>query len=175
MDFRDIREFLIDSSKYLLVIIAVFILFIFVVGIQQVVGPSMSPTLNEGDIIIVNKLAMRFKEFNRNDIVVISQDEKYMIKRIVGLPGETVEYKNNTLIVDGVSYKESFLNKDVTTNDFSIKELGYDTIQKDMYLVLGDNRNNSLDSRNYGLIKRENIVGNASIRLWPLNKFGFLR
>ena len=88
MDLRNITEFIKDASKYIIVIIFVLLFFIFVMGLQQVIGPSMNPTLNEGDIIITNKFIYRFKSIERNDVVVISQDEKYMIKRIVGLPGE---------------------------------------------------------------------------------------
>ena len=175
MDFREITEFIVDALKYIIVIVVVFLLFIFVVGIQQVVGPSMNPTLNEGDIIIVNKLLYNIGDINRNDVIVISQDEKYMIKRVVGLPGETVEYKDNYVIVDGIKYDEKFINDDVITNDFSITDLGYDVIPDGMYLVLGDNRTNSLDSRNYGLIKKENIIGKAWIKLWPFNNFKFIK
>ena len=80
MDLRNITEFIKDASKYIIVIIFVLLFFIFVMGLQQVIGPSMNPTLNEGDIIITNKFIYRFKSIERNDVVVISQDEKYMIK-----------------------------------------------------------------------------------------------
>lgn len=170
MDFRYITEFFKDTFKYIVVIVVVLLLFIFVVGLQQVIGPSMSPNINEGDIIIVNKLIYRLKDIERNDIVILSQDEKYMVKRIIGLPGDKIEYKDNYLYVNGKKYKEKFLLDNVITEDFSLKELGYDKIPKDMYLVLGDNRTNSQDSRDYGLIKKDKIIGRASIRIWPFNK-----
>ena len=169
MDLRDITEFFKDTFKYIMVAVIVFLLFIFVVGIDQVVGPSMNPTLKEGDVIIVNKLLYRFKDIKRNDIVVLSQDEKHMIKRVVGLPGDNIEYIDNYLYVNGVKYKEPFI-KDVITEDFSLKDLGYDKIPKDMYLVLGDNRENSRDSRNYGLVGKKQIIGKTFIRIWPLKK-----
>ena len=175
MDFRDITEFFRDAFKYIIVVIVVFLLLIFVVGLQQVVGPSMSPTLKEGNIIIVNKLVYRFKNIQRNDIVVLSQDEKYMIKRVVGLPGDNIEYKDNYLYVNGVKYKEKFLSNDVVTKDFSLKDLGYDKIPDNMYLVLGDNRENSLDSRSYGLVSKKNIIGKTFIRIWPINNFKIFR
>lgn len=176
MDFRGILEFIKDISKYIIVIVVVLVLFIFVIGLQQVIGPSMNPTLEEGNIIIVNKLLYRLDEIKRNDIVVISQDEKYMIKRVVGLPGETVEYKDNYVIVNGVTYKENFIDTEkVHTNNFSIKDLGYDVIPDDMYLVLGDNRENSLDSRSYGLISKKNVIGKAWIRIFPFNKIKFIK
>lgn len=171
MDLREVTEFFKDAFKYIIVVVIVLLLFIFVVGLQQVVGPSMNPTLKEGNIVIVNKLLYHFSDIDRNDIVVLSQDEKYMVKRVVGLPGETVEYKDNYVIVNGETYKESFIDLDkVHTNDFSIKDLGYDVIPEDMYLVLGDNRENSLDSRDYGLVSKKQIVGKAWMRIWPFSE-----
>ena len=173
MDLRNITEFIKDASKYIIVIIFVLLFFIFVMGLQQVIGPSMNPTLNEGDIIITNKFIYRFKSIERNDVVVISQDEKYMIKRIVGLPGETVEYQNNNVLINGKAYKETFTNSE--TEDFTIQDLGYDVIPEDMYLVLGDNRENSLDSRTFGLISKNQIIGKVWIRIWPISKMKIIK
>ncbi len=171
MDLRGVTEFFKDAFKYIIVIVIVLLLFIFVIGLQQVVGPSMNPTLKEGNIVIVNKLLYHFSDIDRNDIVVLSQDEKYMVKRVVGLPGETVEYKDNYVIVNGETFKEPFIDTEkVHTNDFSIKDLGYDVIPEDMYLVLGDNRENSLDSRDYGLVSKKQIVGKAWMRIWPFSE-----
>lgn len=173
MDLRNITEFIKDASKYIMVIIFFLLFFIFVMGLQQVIGPSMNPTLNEGDIIITNKFIYRFKLIERNDVVVISQDEKYMIKRIVGLPGETVEYQNNDVLINGKAYKETFTNSE--TEDFTIQDLGYDVIPEDMYLVLGDNRENSLDSRTFGLISKNQIIGKAWIKIWPISKMKIIK
>lgn len=173
MDLRNITEFIKDASKYIMVIIFVLLFFIFVIGLQQVIGPSMNPTLNEGDIIITNKFIYRFKSIERNDVVVISQDEKYMIKRIVGLPGETVEYQNNDVLINGKAYKETFTNSE--TEDFTIQDLGYDVIPEDMYLVLGDNREDSLDSRTFGLISKNQIIGKAWIKIWPISKMKIIK
>ncbi len=173
MDLRNITEFIKDASKYIIVIIFVLLFFIFVMGLQQVIGPSMNPTLNEGDIIITNKFIYRFKSIERNDVVVISQDEKYMIKRIVGLPGEKVEYQNNDVLINGKAYKETFTNSE--TEDFTIQDLGYDVIPEDMYLVLGDNREDSLDSRTFGLISKNQIIGKAWIKIWPISKMKIIK
>lgn len=173
MDLRNITEFIKDASKYIIVIIFILLFFIFVMGLQQVIGPSMNPTLNEGDIIITNKFIYRFKSIERNDVVVISQDEKYMIKRIVGLPGEKVEYQNNDVLINGKAYKETFTNSE--TEDFTIQDLGYDVIPEDMYLVLGDNRENSLDSRTFGLISKNQIIGKAWIKIWPISKMKIIK
>ena len=174
MDFRDIKEFSKDAFKYVVVVVIVFLLFIFVMGLQQVVGPSMNPTLKEGDVLIVNKLLYRIGKVQRNDIVVLSQEEKYMVKRVVGLPGEHIEYKDNYVYVNGEKFKEPFIDADkFPTKDFKLEDLGYDKIPEGMYLVLGDNRVNSKDSRDFGLIKKKQIKGKAWLRIWPANKIKF--
>ncbi|MBO4245957.1 MAG: signal peptidase I [Bacilli bacterium] len=174
MDFRDIVEFFKDAFKYIAVVIVVLLLFIFVMGLQQIVGPSMEPNLKEGDILIVNKLLYHIGKIKRNDIVVITEEEKYMVKRVVGLPGEHIEYKDNYVYVDGEKYRETFIDTEkVKTEDFKLEDLGYDKIPEGMYLVLGDNRENSKDSRDYGLVPKKQIVGKAWLRIWPFNKIRF--
>jgi signal peptidase I len=168
MDFREINEFFRDTFKYILVFVVVLLLFIFVIGLQQVIGPSMSPNFNEGDILVINKLSTKFREPRREEVIVISQSEKYMIKRVIGLPGDKIEFKDNKLYINDQEYKESYLKDDVITNDFKLSDLGVDVIPENKYLVLGDNRTNSLDSRNYGLIERKNIIGIKLFRLWPI-------
>lgn len=167
MDFREVVEFIKDALKYIVVGICVFLLFIFVIGLQQVVGPSMSPTLKEGSVVVVNKLNKKPK---RAQVIVVSQSEKYMVKRVIGLPGEYIEYRDNTLYVNGEKYEETYLNDDVVTEDFSLKDLNHTIIPDGMYLVLGDNRMDSTDSRDYGLIKKDQIIGKVIISIWPLNK-----
>lgn len=178
MDWLEIKEFLRDAFKYIILIIVILVVAIYIVGLQQVVGPSMSPNLKNNDILILDKISYKFKDIKRGEIVSLYHaDTKYLIKRVIGLPGEYIEYKDNILYIDGNMYKEEYLNSDVITNDFSITELGYDKIPDDMYLVLGDNREDSLDSRDkdVGLIKRSNIVGKVRARIWPLNKLKLIR
>lgn len=167
MDFRELNEFLKDTFKYLLVIVGVFLVVMFVVTFQQVIGPSMDPTLHEGDVLLLDKLSYRFFKPSRNDIVVIEEDSKNMIKRIIGLPGETISYKDNILYIDGESYKETTI--DVETADFGPVTLG-----SDEYFVMGDNRINSMDSRDFGPVEKKHIVGRVAIRIWPFNKFGLV-
>ncbi len=173
MDLRGTKEFLKDFAKYIIFIIVILLIAIYVVGLQQVVGPSMSPNLDNSNILILDKLTYKFSKIKRGDVVSLYYaDTKYLIKRVIGLPGEYIEFKNNKLYIDGKLYNEKYLNKDVVTDDFSITSLGYDKIPKDMYLVLGDNRQDSLDSRDdtVGLIKKRDIIGKVRFRLWPINK-----
>lgn len=177
LDLREIKEFLKDTLGLVLTAVAVLLVIIYVVSVQQIVGPSMDPTLKDGDIMILNKLNYKLFDVKRFDIVALKYDgSKYLVKRIVGLPGEKIEYIDNVLYIDGKGYKEKFLDNTVITENFSLTELGYDTIPEDMYLVLGDNRTNSDDSRNpkIGLVKKDDILGKTSIRIFPFNKFGFV-
>ena len=168
MDLREIKEFFRDTFKYFAVFIAVLLVFIFVIGLQQVVGPSMSPNYNEGDVLVLNKFVTYFRNPKRAEVVVVSQSEKYMIKRVIGLPGETIEYKNNRLYINGEAYDEPYLDKSVITDDFKLSDIGVTVIPEGKYLVLGDNRSNSLDSRSYGLVDKKDIVGICWFRIWPL-------
>ena len=177
MDFREITEFFKDTLKYLIVIVVVLLIVLYVVTLQQVVGPSMQPTLNEGDVLILNKFHYYLFDVKRNDVVSLKYDgSKYLIKRVIGLPGESIYYKDNILYINGNPYKENIV-EGLVTEDFDLKDLGYDKIPDDMYLVLGDNRGNSLDSRNkeVGLIKKEDIIGKVFIRIWPLNGFKLVK
>ena len=126
--------------------------------------------------MILNKLHYRFFKIKRFDVVSLNYDgSKYLIKRVIGLPGDNIEYKNNKLFINGKKIEEYFLDKETNTEDFSLTTLGYEKIPKDMYLVLGDNRENSLDSREIGLIKRKDILGKIKLRIWQINKFGIVK
>lgn len=172
MDWLSIKEYFKDTLKYIILIIIVLIIVIYIVGLQQIVGNSMQYTLNNGDITILDKISYKFINIKRNDIVSIyDNDSKYIVKRVIGLPGEYVEYKNNKLYINGKEIEENYL-KDTITKNFKLTELGYERIPKDMYFVLGDNREESLDSRdpNIDLISKKDILGKVRFRIWPLNK-----
>lgn len=177
MDWLDIKEFIKDTFKYILIIVVVLVLAIYVISLQQVVGPSMSDTLNNNDIVLLDKISYRFTDIKRGDVVSLYYDDtKYLIKRVIGLPGEYVEFQDNKLYIDNKYMDEDYLGN-VITEDFSLSELGYDEIPEDMYLVLGDNREDSLDSRDIsvGLIPKEDIIGKVRIRIWPLNKISIIK
>jgi len=176
MDWLDIKEFIKDAFKYVVLFVVIIFIAVYVVGLQQIVGPSMQPTLNNGDIAILDKISYRFIDIKRQDIVSLYyEDSKYLIKRVVGLPGEYIEYKEGKLYVDNNVVDEPYLNG-IITDDFKLTDLGYDKIPEDMYLVLGDNRGDSLDSRDskVGLVSKENILGKVRFRIWPLNKLANL-
>lgn len=168
----------------------------FVAEARWIPSGSMEPTLNgtpnqwEADKIIVDKLKYRFSEPQRGDIVVFSptktlQDEQYndaFIKRIVALPGEKVELKDGKVYINNQPLEEvKYLNSeqrtaiDVCTSGTQQAYLAQpETIPPNSYLVLGDNRNSSYDSRCWGVVPRSNIIGRAVLRFWPLNNIGGL-
>ncbi|RYG73890.1 signal peptidase I [Lentibacillus lipolyticus] len=148
-------------------------------------GPSMMPTLHNGDQMIVNKFIYDIRQPERFDIVVFhASDRKDFIKRVVGLPGEHVAVEDDTLYIDGEKVEESFLQKrkdsmpsyQTLTGDFQLEELPgeYETIPENHVLVLGDNRNNSTDSRILGLVSTDQIVGKTSLIYWPLDRIRIL-
>jgi len=176
-DFREISEFLRDASKYIIVIVLVAVVFTFVVAFQTVAGNSMNPTLKEGEVLLVSKFSHKYE---RNEIVTVVVNGKSYVKRVIGLPGEKVEYMNDVLYIDGIGYREDFLNDGVKTNNFLFvdicneKDCPNGVIPDDMYLVLGDNRPESDDSRNpkFGLVQKSQIKGKVFFRLWPFGAFG---
>lgn len=163
-------KFMKDIGGYILVIIAVIAIRVFIFDPVRVDGPSMNNTLVDGEIIIINKIGYRKKEIQRYDIVVIKTDDKKIIKRVIGLPNETIEIKDNKVYADGVELDNSFTSS--YSDDFSIKDIGLNKIPGDSYFVLGDNRNISLDSRykELGVVKKDQIVGKATLVVWPFNK-----
>ncbi len=171
MDWLSIRELIIDTVKLVVVIVVILFLLIYVVSITQVVGNSMSSTLNDGDVLVLSKANYRFFDVKRGDIISLDyEDTKYLIKRIIGLPGEDIDKIDNTLYINGTVYEEDYLDADLDYPDFSLSDLGYEVIPEGMYLVLGDNREDSLDSREIGLIDESSINGKIVLRLWPINQ-----
>lgn len=155
---------------YIAIIVAVLLIRAFLVSPIRVTGNSMVPTLNNGDIMVLNKIGYRMNGLNRFDIVVINYDNEKIIKRVIGLPGEYVEYKDNKLYINGTYIKEEYERKD--TDDFKLESLNEKKIPDDKYLVLGDNRPISKDSRIIGLIDKKDILGYTSIVIYPFNRIG---
>jgi signal peptidase I len=137
---------------------------------------SMYPTLDKGDRVLVNKLSYKVHEVHRGDIVVFDRPEgqpeseiKDLIKRVIGLPGETVEAKDGVVYIDGRELDEPYLVNGVTTENLPRTE-----VPPGHVFVMGDNRNDSSDSRVFGAIDEDTIVGRAFIRVWPISNFGLL-
>ena len=158
-----------EIIPYLIIILVVVLIRTFIITPIRVDGMSMYSTLNDGDILFLEKYD---KNFKRYDIVVFKNGKDRLIKRVIGLPGDQIEYKNNKLYINGNYEEEKFLTNNQKTFDFNIKDIGYKRIPKGYYFVLGDNRTNSTDSRILGLIKQDRIQGKANFTVLPLSKFG---
>lgn len=177
---RIMRE-LLNTAIYLLCVLgAVWLVITFVGQRTEVEGASMENTLHNGDDLIVDKLSYRFHDPERFDIIVFPfqfQDNTYYIKRIIGLPGETVQIMDDgSIYINGEKLEENYgmevIKPETIGRAAEPIELG-----DDEYFVMGDNRNNSSDSRTdmVGNIKRENIIGKAWLRIWPVSDFGILQ
>ena len=164
---------------YILIIIGLTYLIITYVGQRtRVSGSSMETTLSDGDNLIVDKLSYRFQEPKRFDIVVFpykDEENTYYIKRIIGLPGDTVQVKDGYTYINGELLESDIYGAEVMIEAGTASEPI--TLGEDEYFVLGDNRNHSLDSRDpsVGILKREDLIGRAWVRIYPFDKMGVIR
>ena len=174
------KEIIKELAGWLLYIVLIIALtwcvFTFVGQRTEVSGSSMETTLSDKDQLIVDKMTYRFRDPKRYDIVVFPyqyQDNTYYIKRIIGLPGETVQILSGMVYIDGMRLDEHYGNEIMENPGIAEEPL---TLGEDEYFVLGDNRNNSSDSRasDVGLIHRKDLIGRAWIRVWPLSQIGVI-
>lgn len=170
MKKQRIKSYVKMLYPYVIVILLVVLVRSFLVTPALVDGSSMVPTLNDNNVIMLNKLDYKLNEIKRFDVVVVKYNNKKLVKRVIGLPGEHVEYKDGALYIDGFITSEEFEHGDTT--NFKLENLGYLTIPGDKYFVVGDNRENSSDSRTIGLIEKDKILGSVFYRIFPLNKIG---
>ena len=139
-------------------------------------GDSMEPNFRDGEYLIIDEISYRFKEPQRGDVIVFhppTGQRIFFIKRIVGLPGERVLIENGKIILSSgnerVVLSEGYLPENLKTSpDYSVK------LGENEYFVLGDNRDRSSDSRLWGALRKESIIGRAFLRLWPLSNLGIL-
>lgn len=158
------------------ILIAIFIAFFlrtFIFATSIVEGESMAPTLEDGQRLIFNKLVYIIDEPDRGDIIIIQKPTKNYVKRVIGLPGETIEIYDGNLYINGERYSQDFLTKEakLQTNNF-----GPEVIPEDSYFVMGDNRAISKDSRNgLGLIPESEIVGKSEVVIYPFSEWNRTR
>lgn len=163
---KSFNYYLKEYGPYLAVIVIVLLIKQFLFSPVMVSGESMINTLKDSDIMIMDKISLNTNPIKRFEIVVITYQNRYLIKRVVGLPGEKIEYKDNKLYVNGEYVEEPFLDKEQVTNDISLK------VPEGFYFVLGDNRVNSNDSRYLGCFSLEKIEGRTSFTIFPFSRFG---
>ena len=174
----DMKKEILSWVLYIaFVLVLTWVIITFVGQRTRVDGRSMMNTLHDGDNLIVEKLSYRFSDPKRFDIIVFPPTGKkeYYIKRIIGLPGETVQIdENGNIYINGELLEENYGAETIQNPGRAAKPI---TLGDDEYFVMGDNRNNSKDSRSeeVGNVKRSQIIGRAWLRIWPLNKFGLLK
>lgn len=154
-----------EILPYIIIIVVVLLIKAYIFTPVIVNGPSMMDTLHNKDVMILDKIGMRLNGIDRFDIVVIETDHAKIIKRVIGLPGETIEYKDNELYIDGKKIEDPY-GKEVT---YDFEEV---VISEDSYYVLGDNRTDSVDSRMLGTISKKDILGHATFIIYPFHRFG---
>lgn len=163
---------------YIVIIVGLTFLIITYVGQRtRVDGSSMEPSLTNGDNLIVDKVSYRFQDPERYDIIVFpwsEEDKIYYIKRIIGLPGETVQVKAGEVYINGNLLGEHYGAETMESAGIAEEPI---VLGEDEYFLLGDNRNHSSDSRDpgVGIISRDRIMGKAWLRIWPLNSFGVVK
>ena len=154
-----------EVLPYVLILMAVLFIRTFILTPVRVNGSSMSPTLEEKEVLILKKYDLFLK---RGDIVVLDHEGEKLIKRIIGMPGETIQYTDQQLLINGKAVDDKFSD---LTGDFEFEG----KIPKGEYYVIGDNRNNSIDSRIIGTVSKKNILGTVSTRITPFKRFGLIK
>lgn len=164
-----IKDFFIELLQVVIVALIIIIpVRYYFIKPFYVKGASMEPSFYDHEYLVIDEISYRFKEPVRGDIIVFHypvDPKQYFIKRIIGLPGETIQITNNHVFVNGEQLKEPYLDENLATRGEIVI-----TLQPDEYFVLGDNRGYSLDSRSFGPLPRRYIVGKTWIRGWPFNK-----
>jgi len=176
---KKIGSFFLDIIQTVVLALAFFvIIYLFFFQPHQVKGNSMSPNFLNGEYLLTDKITYRFKEPKRTDVIIFAapMDEDYeYIKRIIGLPGETIKVEAGHIFINGEKLEEIYLNKEIKTQGGNFLKTGQTfLIPEGEYIVIGDNRSYSSDSREWGTVPRKNIVGKAWLRYWPLDKFGLV-
>ncbi len=180
---KKLKELFTTALYFIGVLLVTWLLITFVIQRTVVEQTSMETTLQAGDSLLVDKISYRFTDPDRFEIVIfpykLAEKKTFYIKRVIGLPGETVriDYDGN-IYIDDELLEEDYGREVIKPNSvWSAKMEDGIKLGEDEYFVMGDNRNNSVDSRfdNVGPIKRDDIIGRAILRIWPLNKFGKIK
>lgn len=166
----ELKEWLLTA---VIVFVVMSILNIFVFNISMVKGQSMQPTLWEGERLFVNKISLRFVNPKHGDVIVLHDpstgpgQKDYLVKRVIGIPGDIVEVRDHQLYVNGKIVDEPYIDTEIEDPDFAAL-----TVESGNYFVMGDNRHASAskDSRYFGSIPEDMIVGRADYIWWPLSK-----
>ena len=170
---------LLNTAIYLLCVLgAVWLVITFVGQRTEVEGASMENTLHNGDNLIVDKISYRFRDPKRYDIIVFPykyEENTYYIKRIIGMPGETVQIKDGYVYIDGERLLSDIYGNELIKDPQTAADPI--TLKENEYFVMGDNRNHSMDSRDpsVGVLTKEDLIGRAWVRIYPFDNIGVIR
>lgn len=175
--FRRLGSFLLDFLESITMALAVFVIvYLFLFQPHQVRGNSMYPNFHDGEYILTDKITYRIRKPKEGDVIIFRapKNEEYdYIKRIIATPGHCVQIINGKVYIDNQPFAEPYLPKDYLTYPGTfLKEGNTVCVPEKNYFVLGDNRAHSSDSREWGFVPEENIIGKAFFRYWPPNRFG---
>ena len=159
-----------ELIPYIVIVIVVVLIRTFLVTPVIVDGKSMDPTLKDNQVLLLKKYD---KKISRFDIVVVKVDGKKLVKRIVGLPGDHIQFLDNVLYLNDTIVEEKYVSS--ITGDFDTDIFGGTSIPDEYYFVLGDNRSDSLDSRIIGYIHKKQILGTTDFSLFPFSRFGTIK
>lgn len=158
-----------EIIPYVVIVVVVLIIRTYIVTPVKVQGDSMVPTLKDKEILLLKKYDTKYERF---DIIVFKTDDSKLVKRVIGLPGEHVKYVDNKLYINNKIVKDVVIEK---TEDFDLNSIGHNKIPEGYYFVLGDNRDNSTDSRLIGLISEKTILGTTNFSVFPFSNFGKIK
>ena len=173
LDFEKRYRLVREVIETIVLTVLMFLIIRFAVQNFNIDGTSMEPNLHNRELILVDKWTYLFHPPERGDVIVFQappDPTQDYIKRVIGLPGDVITIQNTTVIVDGVTLKETYIDPERQGNPYAYKVISNMVVPANDYFVLGDNRAGSSDSRDWGFVPRKNIIGRAAFVYWPLGE-----
>lgn len=173
-----IGTFFLDIVETIVIALAIFVvMYLFLVQPHQVRGASMEPNFQNGEYLLTDKISYRFRDPQRGEVVIFKapkNPEFDYIKRVVGLPGEHVKIEKGMIYINGKPLAEQYLPREPVFAGQFLQEGQEIILGREEYFVLGDNRNHSSDSRDWGTVTKDGIIGRALLRYWPIKEVGLI-
>ena len=177
--FKKIGLFILDFTETGVIAFSMFIIvYLFIIQPHEVDGSSMFDSFENGDFLLTDKISYNFNDPERGDVIVFKApvSGKDYIKRIIGMPEETVSIKDGQVYINGERLEEKYLMEDIKTRGGKyLRDNDQAVVPPGQYFVMGDNRINSSDSRDWGTVPREDIIGIVRVRYWPIAKLGRIK
>jgi signal peptidase I len=171
------KSFLRDTLEIVFLALVLYVVIQYAVQTVHVLGSSMSLTLHDNDLLVASKISYKIHDPQRGDIIVFQPpngDSRDFIKRVIALPGDKIRITNSVVYINGQVLHEPYLPERWTYNNNWPADGQDKLVPADQYFVMGDNRNHSSDSRSFGFVERDGILGKAEVRIWPLAQVGFI-